>query len=96
MGRQEVSAIARVFAKGLTYLYTDAQKRGLIESDLSHLTDNDFELGDTLVRELMVPRTEMVWVERDKTLRQALSLALRLDLQYELMPWRAPYSLRSR
>jgi CBS domain containing-hemolysin-like protein len=77
MGRQEVSAIARVFAKGLTYLYTDAQKRGLIESDLSHLTDNDFELGDTLVRELMVPRTEMVWVERDKTLRQALSLALR-------------------
>jgi CBS domain containing-hemolysin-like protein len=77
MGRQEVNAIARIFAKGLTYLYTDAQKRGIIESDLSHLTDNDFELGDTLVRELMVPRTEMVWVERDKTLRQALSLALR-------------------
>jgi CBS domain containing-hemolysin-like protein len=77
MGSQEVNAIARIFAKGLTYLYTDAQKRGLIESDLSHLTDNDFELGDTLVRELMVPRTEMVWVERDKTLRQALSLALR-------------------
>jgi CBS domain containing-hemolysin-like protein len=77
MGRHEVNAIARIFAKGLTYLYTDAQKRGIIESDLSHLTDNDFELGDTLVRELMVPRTEMVWVERDKTLRQALSLALR-------------------
>ena len=36
-----------------------------------------FELGDTMVRELMVPRTEMVWIERDKTLRQALSLALR-------------------
>jgi CBS domain containing-hemolysin-like protein len=34
-------------------------------------------LGDTLVRELMVPRTEMVWIEKDKTLRQALSLALR-------------------
>jgi CBS domain containing-hemolysin-like protein len=36
-----------------------------------------FELGDTLVRELMVPRTDMVWVEKDKTLRQGLSLALR-------------------
>jgi CBS domain containing-hemolysin-like protein len=36
-----------------------------------------FELGDTLVREVMVPRTEMVFIERDKTLRQALSLALR-------------------
>jgi CBS domain containing-hemolysin-like protein len=77
MGRQEVSTIANLFAKALTYLYNDAQKRGLIESDLSQLSDNDFELGDTLVRELMVPRTEMVWVERDKTLRQALSLALR-------------------
>ena len=36
-----------------------------------------FELGDTLVREVMVPRTEMVFIERGKTLRQALSLALR-------------------
>ena len=36
-----------------------------------------FELGDTIVREVMVPRTEMVFVERGKTLRQGLSLALR-------------------
>jgi CBS domain containing-hemolysin-like protein len=35
------------------------------------------ELGDTIVREVMVPRTDMVFVERDKTLAQALSLALR-------------------
>jgi CBS domain containing-hemolysin-like protein len=35
------------------------------------------ELGDTIVREVMVPRTDMVFVERDKTLGQALSLALR-------------------
>ena len=35
-----------------------------------------FELGDTLVRELMVPRTDMVWIEGNKTLRQGLSLAL--------------------
>ena len=26
-----------------------------------------FELGDTIVREVMVPRTDMVFVERDKT-----------------------------
>jgi len=30
-----------------------------------------------LVRELMVPRTDMVWIEKDKSLRQGLSLALR-------------------
>jgi CBS domain containing-hemolysin-like protein len=35
------------------------------------------ELGDTIVREVMVPRTDMVFVERNKTLDQALSLALR-------------------
>jgi CBS domain containing-hemolysin-like protein len=36
-----------------------------------------FELGDTIVREVMVPRTDMIFVETGKTLRQALSLALR-------------------
>jgi CBS domain containing-hemolysin-like protein len=36
-----------------------------------------FDLGDTRVREVMVPRTEMVWIEREKTVRQALALALR-------------------
>lgn len=77
MGSQEVNPVVKFFTKALSYLHEDAQKRGLIESDLKSLADNDFELGDTLVRELMVPRTEMVWVERDKTLRQGLSLALR-------------------
>jgi CBS domain containing-hemolysin-like protein len=36
-----------------------------------------FELGDTIVREVMVPRTDMVSIERDSTLSQALTLALR-------------------
>jgi CBS domain containing-hemolysin-like protein len=36
-----------------------------------------FELGDTIVREVMVPRTDVVFIERSKTLRQAMSLALR-------------------
>jgi CBS domain containing-hemolysin-like protein len=36
-----------------------------------------FELGDTIVREVMVPRTDMIFFEHGKTLRQALSLALR-------------------
>jgi CBS domain containing-hemolysin-like protein len=36
-----------------------------------------FELGDTLVREVMVPRTDLVAIERYKTIRQALTLALR-------------------
>ncbi|HAM23957.1 MAG TPA: hypothetical protein DCM51_00135, partial [Actinobacteria bacterium] len=31
----------------------------------------------TVVREVMVPRTEMITIERGKTLRQAVSLSLR-------------------
>jgi CBS domain containing-hemolysin-like protein len=58
-------------------LVDQAHERGLVESDEHEMIHSVFELGDTMVRELMVPRTEMVWIERDKTLRQALSLALR-------------------
>ena len=36
-----------------------------------------FELGDTIAREVMVPRTDMVYIERYKNLRQTLSLFLR-------------------
>jgi CBS domain containing-hemolysin-like protein len=58
-------------------LVDQAHERGLVESDEHEMIHSVFELGDTLVREVMVPRTDMVWIERDKTLRQALSLALR-------------------
>ena len=61
----------------LRELMDHAHDRGLVQSDEHEMIHNVYDLGDTLVRELMVPRTEMVWVERDKTLRQSLSLALR-------------------
>jgi CBS domain containing-hemolysin-like protein len=54
-----------------------AHDRGLVETDEHEMLQNVFELGDTLVRELMVHRIDMVWIEKDKSLRQALSLALR-------------------
>ena len=58
-------------------LVDQAHERGLVESDEHEMIHSVFELGDTLVREVMVPRTEMVWIEKDKSLRQGLSLALR-------------------
>jgi CBS domain containing-hemolysin-like protein len=58
-------------------LVDQAHERGLVESGEHEMIHSVFELGDTLVRELMVPRTDMVWVEKDKSLRQGLSLALR-------------------
>lgn len=58
-------------------LVDQAHERGLVESDEHEMIHSVFELGDTLVRELMVPRTEVVWIEKEKSLRQGLSLALR-------------------
>lgn len=49
----------------------------VIEDDERQMIHSVFELGDTVAREVMVPRTEMVWIERSKTLRQAMSLGLR-------------------
>ncbi len=53
------------------------EQRQIIQPDERDMIHSVFELGDTIVREVMVPRTDMVFVEHDKTLRQALSLALR-------------------
>ena len=54
-----------------------AEERSLIEDDERQMIHSVFELGETLAREVMVPRTDMVFIERHKTLRQALSLGLR-------------------
>ena len=54
-----------------------ASQHGLVEESEREMIQSVFELGDTLVRELMVPRTDIVWIEGNKTLRQGLSLALR-------------------
>jgi CBS domain containing-hemolysin-like protein len=58
-------------------LVDQAEKFKVIERGEREMIHSVFELGDTLVREVMVPRTDMVWIERTKTIRQALSLALR-------------------
>ncbi|WP_236796162.1 hemolysin family protein [Amycolatopsis sp. GM8] len=54
-----------------------AQERGVVEPAEREMIHSVFELGDTVAREVMVPRTEIVWIERAKTVRQALALSLR-------------------
>ena len=54
-----------------------AEASSVIESGERKMIHSVFELGDTIVREVMVPRTDVVFIERHKTLRQAISLALR-------------------
>ncbi len=54
-----------------------AQQRGVVADDERRMIQSVFELGDTAAREVMVPRTEMVWIENDKSASQATSLAVR-------------------
>jgi CBS domain containing-hemolysin-like protein len=54
-----------------------AEARGLVEHGERNMIQSVFGLGDTIAREVMVPRTDVVWIEQNKSLRSALSLALR-------------------
>jgi CBS domain containing-hemolysin-like protein len=54
-----------------------AEQRGVVEHGERDMIHSVFALGDTIVREVMVPRTEMVWIEATKVGRQALGLFLR-------------------
>jgi CBS domain containing-hemolysin-like protein len=54
-----------------------AEASAVIESGERRMIHSVFDLGNTIVREVMVPRTDMVFIEEYKTLRQAVSLALR-------------------
>jgi CBS domain containing-hemolysin-like protein len=54
-----------------------AEASSLIESGERKMIHDVLELGDTIAREVMVPRTDVVYIERYKNLRQTLSLFLR-------------------
>jgi CBS domain containing-hemolysin-like protein len=54
-----------------------AEASAVIESGERKMIHSVFELGDTTVREVMVPRPDVVYIERHKNLRQTMSLFLR-------------------
>ncbi len=54
-----------------------ARERGVVAEGESKMIQSVFELDQTLAREIMTPRPEIVWIEKDKTISQALRLAVR-------------------
>jgi magnesium and cobalt exporter, CNNM family len=54
-----------------------AQERGVVDEDEREMIHSVFELRATIAREVMVPRTEIIWIEQAKSVRQALALSLR-------------------
>jgi CBS domain containing-hemolysin-like protein len=76
-GRRDSGSQSGAEEEDLRGLVDLLEQRQIIEAGERAMIHSVFELGDTIVREVMVPRTDMVFVERGKTLGQVLSLALR-------------------
>jgi CBS domain containing-hemolysin-like protein len=54
-----------------------ASTSGVVDEDERQMIHSVFELGDTLVREVMVPRPDVVWAESDTTVDKVVKLALK-------------------
>lgn len=54
-----------------------ARESGVVADDESRMIQSVVELGDTTAREVMTPRTDMVWIEADKTVGQAARLSVK-------------------
>lgn len=68
----------------LLSMVDEAVKHDVIESDERELIHSIFEWGDTVAREVMVPRTDMVTVDADSTLEAATKIFL--DSGYSRIP----------
>lgn len=60
----------------LVALAEAAAEASLIEDDEAHLIGSIIELGDTIVREVMVPRPDMVTLARDLSVSEALTVVV--------------------
>jgi putative hemolysin len=58
----------------LKMLVTASTKEGVVEADESEMLHAIFDMGDLLVRQVMVPRTEIVAVEADVPLEEIIAL----------------------
>jgi CBS domain containing-hemolysin-like protein len=54
-----------------------ASTRGVVDEDERQMIHSVFELGDTLAREVMVPRPDVVWAAQDSPIDKVLRLALK-------------------
>ncbi len=69
-------ALDLVVEDELVALVEEAAEARLIEDDEAHLIGSIIELGDTIVREVMVPRPDMVTLERNLSVAEALSVVV--------------------
>jgi len=76
IGRRAAMEQPEDLEREIQHIIVEGEERGLITRQEGELIESIFEFKDTLVREIMVPRLEMVGVERSTPLNQIISLLL--------------------
>ncbi len=61
----------------LKQILSDSEEGGIIESPEREMLDAIFHLGELLVRQVMIPRTEVIAVEADTPLDEMIAIATR-------------------
>ncbi len=67
MGRRKISS-----EKELQEIISESEARGIINEEEGDMIQSVFEFGDTIVREVIVPRTDMINCSHDASIRDVL------------------------
>jgi putative hemolysin len=76
LGGQAVRHGPFVTEEELRLLVTVGEEEGVLEEEETEMIHSIFEFADTLVREVMIPRIDIIALESDTTVDQAVDLAL--------------------
>lgn len=71
-GRRQVSS-----EKDLQDIINESEERGIINEEEGDMLQSVFEFGETIVREIIVPRTEMVSCSQDASIREVLDAIIK-------------------
>lgn len=69
LDRQDV-----VSEKEIEFLIDYSDEKGLMETEKTEMLQNIFSLGQTLVREIMIPKADMVLIDRNAPLNTAMEM----------------------
>jgi magnesium and cobalt transporter len=74
IGRNDAQRVAHKFEEDVQELIDEGAEKGVISADEVEMIQSLIEFGDIVAREIMIPRTDMVAISRDSTLREVIQL----------------------
>jgi putative hemolysin len=84
LGGQDVAEMPIVSEEELVRIVDEGAREGIIEKEESEMIQSIIEFGDTVVHEVMIPRTEMMGIPFDSSVEECLDIFI--DAGYSRMP----------